>query len=335
MWKRGAAMGKLMYESSFKNYLQSHVDLKQAVGYKYETDAHQLKRFDRFIFDNYPHATTLTKDIVLNWCSKKPYESQANQCSRASLLRQFGRYLDSMGIEAYILPKGYFPSEKQYVPYIYTQDELDRFFAETDKCRYCSEFPYRHLIMPVLFRMLYSCGLRVSEARLLKVGHVDLENGILNLHHSKRDKSRLVPISDSLLERCRQYAKKVHPFPVAEEYFFPALGGKEMTIGNVYKNFRKFLWQAGISHHGRGHGPRVHDFRHVYAVHCLKRWVEQGKDLAAYLPVLKTYLGHDSFEETAYYLRLTADVFPDITLVLETCYPEIIPELDGDSDETH
>jgi len=63
--------------------------------------------------------------------------------------------------------------------------------------------------------------------------------------------------------------------------------------------------------------------------------VEQGKDLAAYLPVLKTYLGHDSFEETAYYLRLTADVFPDITLVLENCYPEIIPELDGDSDETH
>jgi hypothetical protein len=50
---------------------------------------------------------------------------------------------------------------------------------------------------------------------------------------------------------------------------------------------------------------------------------------------LKTYLGHDSFEETAYYLQLTADVFPDITLALETCYPEMIPELGGDSDETH
>ena len=50
-------------------------------------------------------------------------------------------------------------------------------------------------------------------------------------------------------------------------------------------------------------------------------------DLAAYLPVLKTYMGHDSFKETAYYLRLTADVFPDITLKLETLYPEIIPSV--------
>jgi len=114
-------MGKIIYESSFKNHLQSHVDLKQAIGYKYETDAGHLKRFDRFLVENYPLATSLTKEMVLKWCSKKSYESQANQCARASILRQFGRYLVSMGIEAYILPKGYFPSEKQYVPYIYTR----------------------------------------------------------------------------------------------------------------------------------------------------------------------------------------------------------------------
>jgi integrase/recombinase XerD len=328
-------MGKIIYESSFKNHIKSHIDLKQAVGYKYETDADQLKRFDRFALENYPLATSLTKEMVLNWCSKKTYESQANQCARASIIRQFGKYLDSIGVEAYIIPQGYFPTEKQYVPHIYTNDELSRFFAETDKCCYCCEFPNRHLIMPVLFRMIYTCGLRVSEARLLKVGDVDLENGILNIHHSKMDNSRLVPMSDSLSERCRHYSKKAHSFPAPEDYFFPALGGKPMTIGNVYKNFRKFLWHAGISHNGRGYGPRVHDFRHVYAVHCLKKWSEQGKDLAAYLPILKTYMGHDSFEETAYYLRLTADVFPDITLKLETRYPEIIPELEGSWDETH
>ena len=76
-------------------------------------------------------------------------------------------------------------------------------------------------------------------------------------------------------------------------------------------------------------------FRHTYAVHCLKKWAEQEKDLTVYLPVLKTYLGHNSFEETAYYLRLTADVFPNITLKLETRYPEMIPQLKGDADETY
>lgn len=326
-------MGKVVYESFFKDHMRNHVDLKQAVGYKYETEAAHLKRFDRFLVDNYPLATSLTKEIVLNWCSKKTYEAQANQCARASILRQFAKYLDSISVEAYVIPKGYYPSEQRYVPYIYTQDELSRFFSKTDQCRECGEFPYRHLIMPVLFRMLYLCGLRVSEARLLKVGDVDLENGILSIQHSKKDNSRLVPMAEALAERCRQYSKKVHALTVPDAYFFPALGGKLITIGNVYKNFRKFLWQAGISHHGRGHGPRVHDFRHTYAVHCLKKWVAQEKDLAAYLPVLKTYLGHDSFEETAYYLRLTADVFSEITLKLETCNPDIIPELEGTTDE--
>jgi integrase len=327
-------MGKIVYESSFKDDLRSHVDLKQALGYKYETEAAHLKRFDRYLVENYPLATSLTKEIVLTWCRKKPYEAQANQCARASILRQFAKYLDAIGVEAYILPKGYFPSEKQYVPHIFTRNELSRFFVQTDQCRYCREFPGRHLIMPVLFRMIYTCGLRVSEARLLKVGDVDLENGILTIQHAKMDNSRLVPMSDSLAERCRHYSKEAHPFSPSGDYFFPAPGSKPMPIGNVYKNFRKFLWQAGISHNGRGYGPRVHDFRHTYAVHCLKKWVEQEKDLAAYLPVLKTYLGHDSFEETAYYLRLTADVFPEITLKLETCYPEIIPMLEGEAHET-
>jgi len=327
-------MSEIIYKGPFKDHIKNHVELKRAVGCKYNTAASHLKRFDRFTLKKYPYATFLTKEIVLDWCTKKTYEAQANQCSRASIIRQFGNFLDSIGVEAYIIPKGYYPTGEQYIPYIYTDDELTRFFAEADKCRYCNECPCRHLIMPVFFRMLYMCGLRSSEARLLKVSDVDLKNGILTINHSKKDNSRLVPMSASLTERCRHYSEMVHPYPILEDYYFPALDGKPMKIGNVYKNFRRFLWRAGISHGGRGYGPRSHDFRHTYAVHCLKKWVEQKKDLTAYLPVLKTYMGHDSFGETAYYLRLTADVFPDITLNLETRYPGIIPELEGGAYET-
>ncbi len=41
----------------------------------------------------------------------------------------------------------------------------------------------------------------------------------------------------------------------------------------------------------------------------------------------------DSFAETAYYLRLTADVFPDLTLKLEGRYPDLIPMLERTDDE--
>ena len=109
-----------------------------------------------------------------------------------------------------------------------------------------------------------------------------------------------------------------------------------MKKGILYQNFRKFLWKAGISHGGGGRGPRIHDFRHTYAVHCLKKWAEEGKDLTAYLPILRTYMGHHSFEATAYYLRMTADVFPHITLKLETHYLDMIPQLEGGfNDETY
>ena len=328
-------MNNIIYKGPFKKHIKNHVNLKKAIGYKYDTEAAHLKRFDKFIIEKYPDATNLTKEIVLDWCSKKSYEAQANQCSRASMIRQFAQYLDSIGIKSYIIPKKYYPSEKKYIPYIYSADELAKFFSETNKCRYSSEFPYRHLIMPVIFRMIYMCGLRASEARLLKVSDVDLKNGILSIHHSKKDNSRLVPMSDCLIKRCRIFTKQVHSHSVPEDYYFPALGGKPMTIGNLYKNFRRFLWRAKISHGGVGKGPRIYDFRHCFAVNCLKNWSEQQKDLTVYLPILKTYMGHDSFEETAYYLHLTADVFPEITLKIETQYPEIIPELGGGVNETN
>jgi integrase/recombinase XerD len=328
-------MNDITYYGPFKEHIRSYVELKRSVGYKYIIEAEHLKRFDTFTLGKYKFTANLTKEIVLNWCNKKPYEAQANQNTRASIIRQFSKYLDSIGVGAYIIPKGYYPKERQYVPHIYTDEELKHFFAETEKCHFNSECPYRHLIMPIFFRMIYTCGLRVSEIRLLKVVDININTGILTINHSKKDNSRLVPITGLLIKRCCDYSAIVHQYSNPDDYYFPALGGKPMTIGNVYKNFRKFLWRAGISHRGRGHGPRIHDFRHTFAVHCLKKWSEQKKDLLVYLPILKTYLGHDSFEETAYYLRLTADVFPEITLKLETLYPDLIPELAGGIYETN
>ncbi len=321
-------MNKYIYYGPFKTYIHDFIELKQAVGYKYFTEAEHLKRFDTYTLKKHRTGNILTKEIVMEWCTKKPYEKQENLCARASIIRQLAIYIDNLGVTAYVIPKNYFKSGDRYVPHIYTEDELKRFIQETDKCHYCSEYPYRHLIMPILFRMIYSCGLRVSEARFLKVKDVDLKRGILTINQSKKDNSRLVPMTDELTKKCQVYSEKVHLNIESERYYFPSKDNSSITIGNIYKNFRKFLWKADISHGGRGTGPRIHDFRHSFAVHCLKKWSTDGKDLMVYLPVLRVYLGHDSFSETAYYLRLTADVFPEITLKLETTYTDLIPVLE-------
>lgn len=327
-------MNKIFYYGPFKQYLQDFIELKQSLGYKYQTEAMHFTRFDRFTIEKYKSTNSLTKEIVMDWCSKKSYEKQDNLCSRASKIRQFATYLDNIGVNAYILPKNHFKVGTPYVPHIYTEKELKTFFSETDKCQYNSQCPYRHLIMPIFFRLLYSCGLRVSEARLLKVKDVDLINGILTINNSKKDNSRLVAMTDELTKWFHKFSMEVHQNSNKENFYFPMLENRAMTLGNIYKNFRKFLWRAGISHRGRGYGPRIHDFRHTFAVHCLKKWSEQGKDLMVYLPILRVYLGHDSFDETAYYLRLTADVYPDITLKLQTLYSDLIPKLEGETYET-
>jgi len=106
-------------------------------------------------------------------------------------------------------------------------------------------------------------------------------------------------------------------------------------LGNVDKNFRRFLWQARISHGGRGHGPRVHDLRHTFAVNNLRAWFAQGQDVGALLPVLQTYLGHSSLSDTAYYLRLTAESYPDITARVQQFTGDVIPPLTGGSRHGH
>ena len=164
---------------------------------------------------------------------------------------------------------------------------------------------------------------------------MDLKQGVIIVRDGKFGKDRLVPPAVDMVKRLPIYTERMETVSLEkcteEAYFFPSShtqAGWSKT--GIYYLFRRLLYQCGISHGGRGKGPRVHDLRHTFAVHCLKKWSEQEKDLTVYLPILKTYLGHDSFKETAYYLHLTADVFSHITLKVETCYPGIIPDLEGD-----
>jgi integrase len=242
-------------------------------------------------------------------------------------VNELAKYMVKIGHDAYILPKGILPKTQKYTPYIYSNNELKLIFEQTDKCHFCSEVPHRHFVMPIFFRLLYSTAMRVSEARFLLVEDVDLVEGVITIINSKLNKHRLIPLSLEMLERLKNYYQKVHLFSASKSLFFPGYKDKPMTLLNIEKNFRKFLWQARISHAGRGKGPRIHDLRHTSAVHCLRRWVLDGKDLRAYLPILQAYLGHVSFKDTAYYLHLTAEMFPDITKKTEELLGNIIPKI--------
>ena len=180
--------------------------------------------------------------------------------------------------------------------------------------------------MPIFFRILYTSGMRVSELRLIKISDINIEDGYIIVRKSKNNKERLVPIHPSLIVKCKELKERIHDNSNDNEYFFMILPGKPMSLINIYRNFRRYLEQAGISHTGKG--PRVHDFRHTYCVNLLRKWADEGKDLIAYLPYMRTILGHEGFEETAYYLKLTTERFPYIKECMKKSFPDLIKEVE-------
>ncbi len=304
------------------------VEEKRAVGYKYSTEAQILARFDAFCRAQFPGLSTLTQASVEAWLASAQQRgvTPATLQGLAAPIRELARWLGRRGVVAYILPAGVLPRPARYVPHIYTDQELASLFAQTDCCHYCSQVPFRHLVMPVLFRTIYACGLRASEARLMRADDVDLDTGVLQLRDAKGGKDRQVPVSEALRVRLADYHAQLLGHS-DRDWFFPGRAGLPLTLGNIDKNFRRFLWQARISHGGRGHGPRLHDLRHTFAVNNLRSWFAAGQDVGALLPVLQTYLGHSSLADTAYYLRLTAESYPDITLRVQQATGDVIPPL--------
>ena len=193
-------------------------------------------------------------------------------------------------------------------------------------CRYKNCY----ITYPVLFRILYCCGLRISEALNLKLKNVDLENGILYVFEAKNNIDRLVPISEKLKNICIEYCKKMHVNSCPDDFFF-FIRSKEFRIQNstIHLSFRQILELANIDRNIED-GPRIHSFRHSFAVRCLKKFVYENKDLNAYLPILKTYMGHSKFRSTEYYLKLTNDLFPDITQKFNSYIGNAIPNIGGD-----
>lgn len=319
------------FQSRLTPYMIGLIEQKRALGYDYTAQTILLKKFDQLCREQFPDDDTVTKSMLEIWSVLEPCENPGTLQIRVTVVSHLAGFIRASGREAYILPASDLPKRSQYIPHIYTEDELQRLFRQIDCCHYSVEAPHRHLIMPVLFRMLYCCGLRPAEAVRLRVSDVDLYSGVLHIRESKNDNDRYVPMSEEMIQICRNYASEVHHTATAYQYFFPSPDDNQIPTLNLYTNFRRFLWKAGIPHGGKGKGPRVYDFRHTFAVHCLKRIVLSGKDLSVYHQVLKTYMGHSFFKYTAYYLRITKDMFPDIRQKIERYYETMI---DGLGDET-
>lgn len=300
--------------------------VKETSGIQIEKPMQILLRFLRMCQSCGAPLDHASKVAVERWNSKDPNETPRNHYYRATEVRRFLRYLVANGVDAYI-DEDIRWTRSNFIPYIFSHDEIRSIFSAVDSLPYTPISPQRVPVMRLLFRMLYGCGLRVSEASALVMDDVDLDNGILRIRNSKFGKERLVPMSESLTKRCAEYSAVICTGRSSTAPFFQTPQGGPYCVGTIYYAWRQILYHAGISHGGKGHGPRIHDIRHTFAVHCLQRWVDENIDLETVLPYLSTYMGHVGISSTQEYLHLTSELFPQITRAFEGAF-DVFPKVE-------
>ena len=323
----------IQMHSSLSGLMKNFIHEKQACGYRYQRESHELFRLDRFLCEIGLQSPALPRDVVDKWTEKKIYEKPINQRLRIIRTRQFALYLRRQGVDAYV-PDTTNLSVKRidFAPFIFSHQQIRSILQTVDDTQPNSHSPMRHLVMPEVFRLLYCCGMRVSEVINLKSSDVDLSDGILTVRASKFNKDRLVPVAPSMADRLSKYASalgKGHSATI----FFPTRNGSPYSKGTIYALFRQLLWKCGIPHEGRSKGPRLHDLRHSFAVHKLESWYRQGADLNVKLPLLAAYMGHKNLVSTQWYLHLTPQIFPDIATRLDQFAGHVIPR--GWNNETN
>lgn len=313
----------------YANLIKEYIAYKRNLGFKMEHIEERLARFDRLTIVRKEIDIGISRELFDEWSKPLPQESATNRYSRISILRQFSAYLQLIGYNSYIpkLPK----YSSTFVPYIFTQAELAAIFTASDRLFLKRRYMYSQVcVMPTLVRMLYGTGLRIGEALNLKHKDVHLDKGYLLVSTSKNGQERIVPLSLSLAEACKDYGlyrRRQGLDTGSEAYFFTALNGNRCRVSTIYEIFRTVLYKAGISHQGRGKGPRLHDLRHTFCVNALVKLSEAGRDMYYSMPILSTYVGHGSVEATNRYVRLTAELYPRLLEKVNAAYRYIFPEI--------
>lgn len=312
--------------------LDDYLTERHALGFVAKTDEACIRRFLQDYVDPTDGKVEFSKEYVLKHIGNRLNQKPNTVQREASAINGFMDFLIRKGCKAYKIPPRSLPKVPQnFKAYIFSDDEVERILDAADHISPNKQNPLRHHQLPVMFRILFNCGLRSAELRGLRVRDVDLSRNLFVIRDTKFHKNRLVPFTSSVAGYLKQYLQVLMPltddlllFPSPKTYGrCPQYGASWLQA-----QLQILLRRAGIPYGGKGQGPRPHDTRHTFAVHCLNNWALSGENLTAALPVLSRYLGHSSLKGTQKYLQLTAQMYPDITARLEEQFGDLIPQME-------
>lgn len=308
-----------------KKHISDYMLIRRNMGFKCNGEEKNLKSYMSY----YGKAEDiLSHDNITEWCKRRPTDAADTWQRRCTHIRQFLVYLKNMGLIVYVPPQVKTHEKSSFTPYIYSSEEMNVIYEVCDNLRTDSCNTHNGLFaIPILVRMLAGTGMRISEALSLKTNDVVLEDGYVILHGCKNSKDRIVPLSDTMLEVCKLYNVYRSRLPQLSDHFFVQADGYPLSYKSAAGWWQKILQGAGILHRGDLYGPRIHDLRHLFCIESARQQAKNGSNFYTILPVLAAYVGHSNITSTDRYLRLTAEMYPEIMSKTEDVCTYIFPTM--------
>lgn len=291
--------------SALSDAAQDYLQLRRRLGHDL-ADAHRL--LPRFVaYLDAIAAPTVTIEAALVWAQQPEVPPGSNVWpNRMTVARGFARHMAGIDPRTEVPPLGLIPSRQRWrPPYIYSEEDVGALMACAQSMRWRLPAGTHSTVLG----LLAATGMRVGEVLRLDRSDVNWSEGVLFVRESKFGKSRLVPVLESTLAALRGYAclrDELCEQP-ATPSFFVSVRGTRLIYPVVQQVFSRLREETRVGA-GSPSRPRVHDFRHSFAVRTLLMWYRAGENVEALLPLLSTYLGHRDPRATYWYLSAAPEL---------------------------
>ena len=301
---------------TLREAVRDYLALRRGLGFK-------LKKHQRFLEEfvsvlEREGVSRITSRLALLWATQPQHIQPAEWAARLGVVRGFARYWSATDATTEVPPDGLLPHRPRRVrPYLYSDEQIQQLLETAKNMR--ATHSLQSWTYYCLLGLLAVTGLRISEVLNLQFADIDWPEGVLTIRGAKFGKSRLVPLHASTLKVLSDYAvRRDRLFTRGNKgYFFPSRRGARLDEGQVRRTFYALSRRIGIRGAFASRGPRLHDFRHRFAVQTLLRWHRNGEDVRQRLPALSTYLGHAHVTDTYWYVTGTPELMEAVGQLLE------------------
>jgi len=291
--------------SALRQAAEDYLAIRRSLGFKLVAEGYLLASFAGYAERR--GARQLTTDLALDWATLPAGKDPVWCAKRLGVVRGFARYLHTLDPATEVPPAGLLPQRtRRATPYLYTSQEIARLMAAARAL----PSPLVAATYETLVGLLETTGMRVGEAVRLDRADVDLDDGVITVVAGKFGRWREVPLQPGTVGALSCYARRrdaLCPEPKAPS-FLVSNTGTRLIPACVRQRFGQLVRAAGLGPRSPRCRPRIHDFRHGFAVATLLDWYRAGVDVQARLPLLSAFLGHVDPASTYWYLEATPEL---------------------------